>query len=83
MADRLLGTSARSARVFRTVHGVETVPVVSDGSEKQTVYGAVVGEPYRTRVVTAAVDLVEYGRPATIEAAPRAEVVRLAAVPGG
>jgi hypothetical protein len=88
MADSLLGTPGTlSTGVIRTVNGVETVPVVSDGPDKQTVFVAVVGEPYPIRVVTAAVhaavDLVEYDRPVRTEAPPPAEIVRFAAVPGG
>jgi hypothetical protein len=88
MAGSLLGMDgALSTGVFRTVNGVETVPVTSDGKDKQTVFVAIVGEPYPVRVVTAAVhatvDLVEYDRPIRIEAPPRGEVVRFTAVPGG
>jgi hypothetical protein len=88
MADSLLGVDgALSTGVFRTVNGVETVPVTSDGKDKQTVFVAIVGEPYPVRVVTAAVhaavDLVEYDRPVRIDAPPRGQVVRFAAVPGG
>jgi hypothetical protein len=88
MADSLLGVDGTlSTGAFRTVNGVETVPVTSDGKDRQTVFVAIVGQPYPVRVVTpvarASVDLVEYDRPVRIDAPPRAEVVRFAAVPGG
>jgi hypothetical protein len=88
MADSLLSMSGTlSTGVFRKVNGVETVPVTSDGPEKQTVFIAIVGEPYPVRIVAtavgAAVDLVEYDRPVKIEAPPRGEVVRFAALPHG
>jgi hypothetical protein len=87
MADSLLSMPGTlSTGVFRKVNGVETVPVTSDGPDKQTVFIAIVGEPYPVRVVTAAVgatvNLVEYDRPVRIEAPPRGEVVRFAALPG-
>jgi hypothetical protein len=88
MAESLLGSSGTlSTGIFRTVNGVEAVPVTSDGAEKQTVWVAIVGKPYPVRVVTrsvrAAVDLVEYDRPVTIASPPPGQVVRFAAVPGG
>jgi hypothetical protein len=87
MADSVLSMPGTlSTGVFRKVNGVETVPVSSDGPDKQTVYVAIVGEPYPVRVETVAVhatvDLVEYDRPVRIEAPPRSEVVRFARPPG-
>jgi hypothetical protein len=86
MAEVYMGLPGTlSTGVFRTVNGVETVPVISDGPEKETAYVAIVGEPYPVRVETGtnvgSVDFLDYGRPVTITAPPAAQVAEFEALP--
>jgi hypothetical protein len=88
MADAFLGVRGTlSTGVFRTVNGVETVPVTSDGPEKETVFVALTGEPYPVRIATGidrgAVDFLDYGDPVRIAAPPRARVAEFPVLPGG
>ena len=88
MADAYMGLPGTlSTGVFRTVNGVETVPVISDGPEKETAYVAIVGEPYPVRIETGtnvgSVDFLDYGRPVTITAPPPAQVAEFEALPTG
>jgi hypothetical protein len=88
MAETLMGLPGTlSTGVFRTVNGVEAVPVISDGPEKETVFVALTGEPYPVRVSTGtgrgAVDFLDYGHPVAITAPPRAQVAEFPALPGG
>lgn len=86
MADAFLGLAGTlSTGVFRTVNGVETVPVISDGPDKETAYVAIVGEPYPVRIETGtdvgSVDFLDYGRPVTITAPPPSQVAAFDALP--
>jgi len=86
MADAFLGLPGTlSTGVFRTVHGVETVPVISDGPDKETAYVAIVGEPYPVRVETGtdvgSVDFLDYGRQVTIAAPPPSQVAAFKTLP--
>lgn len=86
MADAFLGLPGTlSTGVFRTVNGVETVPVISDGPDKETAYVAIVGEPYPVRIETGtdvgSVDFLDYGRPVTITAPPPSQVAAFDPLP--
>jgi hypothetical protein len=86
MADAFMGLPGTlSTGVFRTVNGVETVPVISDGPEKETAYVAIVGEPYPVRIETGtdvgSVDFLDYGRPVRITAPPAAQVAEFEVLP--
>ena len=89
MADAFLGLSGTlsTGGVFKTVNGVETVPVISDGPEKETAYVAIVGEPYPVRIETGtdvgSVDFLDYGRPVTSTAPPASQVAEFDALPTG
>jgi len=88
LAELALGVPGTlSTGVFRTVNGVETVPVVSDGAERETVYVAIVGEPYPIRITTGTgvgtIDFLDYGKPVTVRAPARGEFVDLDALPLG
>lgn len=88
MAGYFLGLPGTlSTGVFKTVNGVETVPVISDGADKVIVYVALAGKPYPVRVETGTgvvtADFLEYGRQVTIVAPPARQVAEFAEVPGG
>ena len=87
MADAFLGLPGTlSAGVFKTVNGVEAVPVISDGPDKETAYVAIVGAPYPLRIETGtdvgSVDFLDYGRPFTIAAPPPGQVAEFESLPG-
>lgn len=87
MATAFLGASGTlSTGVFKTVRGVETVPVISDGPDRETVYVALIGQPYPVRIETgthvASVDFLEYGRRVSIIAPPADQVAEFDDLPG-
>jgi hypothetical protein len=86
MAQGLLGLPGTlSTGVFKTVNGVEAVPVISDAQDKETVYVAITGEPYPVRIETGtdvgSADFLDYGRPVTIAAPPAAQVAEFTTLP--
>jgi hypothetical protein len=86
MAKTFLGLPGTlSTGVFKTVNGIETVPVISDGPDKETAYVAIVGEPYPVRIETGtgvgSADFLDYGRPVTITAPPPAQVAEFEVLP--
>jgi hypothetical protein len=88
MADAFMGLPGTlSTGVFKTVNGVEAVPVISDGPDRETAYVAIVGEPYPVRIETGtgvgSVDFLDYGRPVTITAPPPGQVAEFEALPTG